>query len=62
MTLPTPWMPQQDAAAIQTLLAPKLAAFGKIAIGVTMGYMLILMLRSASQPCQSFGSSLVIAC
>jgi Domain of unknown function (DUF5134) len=40
----TAGMPQQDAAASQTLLAPKLAAFGKIAMGVTMGYMLILML------------------
>ena len=28
----------------QTLLTPKLAAFGKIAMAVTMGYMLILML------------------
>ena len=37
-------MPQQDAAASQALLAPGLAAFGKIAMGVTMGYMLILML------------------
>jgi hypothetical protein len=36
-------MPQQ-AAANQALLAPKLAAFGKIAMGITMGYMLILML------------------
>ena len=37
-------MPQQDAVTSQTLLAPKLAAFGKIAMGITMGYMLILML------------------
>jgi hypothetical protein len=37
-------MPQQDAAASQALLAPGLAAFGKIAMGITMGYMLILML------------------
>ncbi len=37
-------MPQQVAAANQALLAPKLAAFGKIAMGITMGYMLILML------------------
>ncbi len=37
-------MPEQDAAASQALLAPKLAAFGKIAMGITMGYMLILML------------------
>ena len=36
-------MPQR-AAASQALLAPKLAAFGKIAMGITMGYMLILML------------------
>jgi hypothetical protein len=37
-------MPRQDPAASQALLAPKLAAFGKIAMGATMGYMLILML------------------
>ena len=37
-------MPQRDAAASQALLAPKLAAAGKIAMGITMGYMLILML------------------
>ncbi len=37
-------MPQQDAVTSKTLLAPKLAAFGKIAMGITMGYMLILML------------------
>ena len=37
-------MPRQDATASQALLAPKLAAFGKIAMGITMGYMLILML------------------
>jgi hypothetical protein len=37
-------MPQQDAAASQALLAPKLAALGKITMGITMGYMLILML------------------
>ncbi len=36
--------PEQVAAASQALLAPKLAAFGKIAMGITMGYMLILML------------------
>ena len=40
----TATMPQQDATASQALLAPKLAAFGKIAMGITMGYMLILML------------------
>jgi hypothetical protein len=40
----TVMMPQQDAAASQALLAPKLAAFGKIAMSITMGYMLILML------------------
>ena len=37
-------MPQQEATASQALLAPKLAAFGKIAMGITMGYMLIIML------------------
>jgi hypothetical protein len=37
-------MPHQDAAAGETLLAPKLAASGKIAMAITMGYMLILML------------------
>jgi hypothetical protein len=37
-------MPQQDPAASQALLAPELAALGKIAMGLTMGYMLILML------------------
>jgi hypothetical protein len=37
-------MPHQDAAAGQTLLAPKLAASGKIAMAIAMGYMLILML------------------
>jgi hypothetical protein len=37
-------MPQQDPAASQALLAPELAALGKIAMGITMGYMLILML------------------
>ena len=37
-------MPRQDPAASQTLLAPKLAAFGKIAMAITMGYMLIIML------------------
>ena len=36
--------PRPGPAASQTLLAPGLAAFGKIAMGVTMGYMLILML------------------
>ena len=40
----TATMPQQVATASQALLAPKLAAFGKIAMGITMGYMLILML------------------
>ena len=39
-----PAMPQQAATASQALLAPRLAAFGKIAMGITMGYMLILML------------------
>ena len=37
-------IPQQHAATSKTVLAPKLAAFGKIAMGITMGYMLILML------------------
>ena len=37
-------MPRPIPAASQALLAPKLAAFGKIAMGITMGYMLILML------------------
>ena len=37
-------MPRPGPAASQALLAPGLAAFGKIAMGVTMGYMLILML------------------
>lgn len=37
-------MPRQDPAASQALLAPRLAAFGKIAMGIAMGYMLILML------------------
>ena len=37
-------MPQHDAAASRALLAPKLAAFGKIVMGITMGYMMILML------------------
>ena len=36
--------PRPSPAASQALLAPRLAAFGKIAMGVTMGYMLILML------------------
>jgi hypothetical protein len=36
-------MPRQDPATSQALLAPRLAAFGKIAMGITMGYMLILM-------------------
>ena len=40
----TATMPEQAATASQALLAPKLAAFGKIAMGITMGYMLILML------------------
>jgi hypothetical protein len=31
-------------AASQAILAPELAALGKIAMGITMGYMLILML------------------
>ena len=35
---------QQQGSASRTLLTPKLAAFGKIAMGITMGYMLILML------------------
>jgi hypothetical protein len=34
----------QPIPASQALLAPGLAAFGKIAMGITMGYMLILML------------------
>jgi hypothetical protein len=37
-------MPRRGPPASQALLAPGLAAFGKIAMGVTMGYMLILML------------------
>jgi hypothetical protein len=37
-------MPRPIPAASQALLAPGLAAFGKIAMGITMGYMLILML------------------
>ena len=37
-------MPRPVPAASQALLAPRLAAFGKIAMGITMGYMLILML------------------
>lgn len=37
-------MPRPGPAASQARLAPGLAAFGKIAMGVTMGYMLILML------------------
>ena len=37
-------MPRSGATASQALLAPGLAAFGKIAMGITMGYMLILML------------------
>jgi Domain of unknown function (DUF5134) len=37
-------MPRPGPAARHALLAPGLAAFGKIAMGVTMGYMLILML------------------
>ena len=37
-------MPRPGAAASQARLAPGLAAFGKIAMGATMGYMLILML------------------
>ena len=37
-------MPRPIPAASQALLAPKIAAFGKIAMGLTMGYMLILML------------------
>jgi hypothetical protein len=40
----TAGMPRPEPAASQALLAPKLAALGKIAMGVTMGYMLILML------------------
>ena len=34
---------QQQDSASRTLLTPKLAALGKIAMGITMGYMLILM-------------------
>jgi hypothetical protein len=37
-------MPHPGPAASQALLAPGLAAFGKIAMSITMGYMLILML------------------
>jgi hypothetical protein len=37
-------MPRPIPAASKALLAPGLAAFGKIAMGITMGYMLILML------------------
>jgi hypothetical protein len=37
-------MPRPVPAASQALLAPGLAAFGKIAMGIAMGYMLILML------------------
>jgi hypothetical protein len=37
-------MPRPGPAASQALLAPGLAGFGKIAMGITMGYMLILML------------------
>jgi hypothetical protein len=40
----TAGMPRPGPAAGQALLAPGLAAFGKIAMGVTTGYMLILML------------------
>ena len=40
----TAGMPCPGPAAGQALRAPRLAAFGKIAMGVTMGYMLILML------------------
>ena len=36
--------PRPIPAASQARLAPGLAAFGKIAMGITMGYMLILML------------------
>ena len=36
--------PRPGLSASQALLAPGLAAFGKIAMGITMGYMLILML------------------
>ena len=35
---------QQQGSPSQTLLTPKLAVLGKIAMGITMGYMLILML------------------
>ena len=34
---------RQQRSASRTLLTPKLAVFGKIAMGITMGYMLILM-------------------
>ncbi len=34
----------QQRSASRTLLTPKLAVLGKIAMGITMGYMLILML------------------
>jgi hypothetical protein len=40
----TAGMPHPGPAASQALLAPGLAAFGKIAMSITMGYMLILML------------------
>ncbi len=43
-TSDTAEMPRQDPPASQVLLAPKLAALGKIAMGMIMGYMLILML------------------
>ncbi|HUY49070.1 MAG TPA: hypothetical protein VMV92_25685 [Streptosporangiaceae bacterium] len=35
---------EQECPAGRPVLAPKLAAFGKLAMGITMGYMLILML------------------
>jgi hypothetical protein len=37
-------MPRPGRTSLQTLLAPELATMGKIAMTVTMGYMLILML------------------
>ena len=43
-TSDTAEMPRPIPAASQALLAPGLAAVGKIAMGITMGYMLILML------------------
>jgi hypothetical protein len=38
-----PGWPPIKGSVSRTLLTPKLAAFGKIAMGITMGYMPILM-------------------